>query len=310
MKKNIIPLILLFILGCSNDDKTIDIVTNNIERGAVLRNVERIQSNFIVGDFGSRFGVEIEEQDEEEGELLDFVRVYSKYIDRTPENGNNSTLETVVKDILASDFEPGPFNLPRTIIEVRYDEVVNSQGLDFTSIRASDQFEIRLEVFLTDGRSFSNDSGSASILTDYCFFKSPYRYVINMIEPIPDTEYTGTYFYEILNDNVNEIPLNASGVINVSSTYMTNVRKTGFVLDGLEFTIAGDKIYPKIYQSFNGFCRESGPHVLTGPSENSFGQLDSQDDTVFDLDFVIGYEGWDGQGGSNVQEVRIRFTKQ
>ena len=53
-------------------------------------------------------------------------------------------------------------------------------------------------------------------------------------------------------------------------------------------------MYPKIYQAFNdNQCRSSTSLALTGPDEESFGQADLTDDTVFELDFILGYEGWE-----------------
>ncbi|WP_405201743.1 hypothetical protein [Dokdonia sp. LLG6352-1] len=309
MKKIYFIILVGILTACSDDEKAIEVVTEGIERGAVLRNINRIEKNFVDGDLTSTFAVEIEEQDEEDGALLDFVRVYTKFIDRDLSNGNDSTAEVILSDIEALSFTAGLFGLPRDIIEVSYEEMINAHSLDLDNIEPGDQFEVRLEVFLTDGRSYSNDSGSASILTDFCFFKSPYRYVINVIEPIADADFTGTYFYEIIGgDDADGVP--KQGFITISSTTMPNVRTMPLYTDALEFTIAGTSIYPKIYGSYNGFCRDSTLHLLTGPSETSFGQLNLIDDTVFDMTIVIGYEGWDGQLGNNVREFTYRFTKQ
>ncbi|MFT6601496.1 MAG: hypothetical protein ACJAZZ_000627 [Dokdonia donghaensis] len=309
MKKIYFIILVGILTTCSDDEKAIEVVTEEIERGAVLRNITRIQNNFEAGDLTSAFAVEIEEQDEEDGALLDFVRVYTKYIDRDVSNGNDTSPEIILKDIEASSFTTGPVGLPRHTLNVSYEETVTSHNLDLNAIQPGDQFEVRLEVFLTDGRSYSNDSGSASILTDFCFFKSPYRYVINVIEPIPDADFTGTYFYEIISDQ-DDTGVNAEGFITINSTSMSNVRYMPLFTEGIEFTIAGESVYPKIYGSYNGFCRDSTFHILTGPSDTSFGQVNLIDDTVFDMTIVIGYEGWDGQLGNNVREFTYRFTKQ
>jgi len=309
MKKIYFIILVGILTACSDDEKAIEVVTEGIERGAVLRNINRIEKNFVDGDLTSTFAVEVEEQDEEDGALLDFVRVYTKFIDRDLSNGNDSTAEVILSDIEASSFTAGPFGLPRDIIEVSYEEMINAHSLDLDNIEPGDQFEVRLEVFLTDGRSYSNDSGSASILTDFCFFKSPYRYVINVIEPIPDADFTGTYFYEIISDQ-DDTGVNSEGFITINSTAMSNVRYMPLFTEGIEFTIAGESVYPKIYGSYNGFCRDSTFHILTGPSDTSFGQVNLIDDTVFDMTIVIGYEGWDGQLGNNEREFTYRFTKQ
>ena len=71
-------------------------------------------------------------------------------------------------------------------------------------------------------------------------------------------------------------------------------------------------MYPKIYQSVNLLCRESAIHILSGQDEQQFGQIDIIDDTVFELDLVIGYEGWTGSGGDlgTPQTSTFRFSKQ
>lgn len=183
MKNIYLLLICCLSINCSSDDKAINIVTEQIERGAVLRNVQRISKDFIHQDFDSTFSLTIEEQDIEEGGLLDFVRMYIAYEDRNESNGNGSTLETVIRDIPKSDFVTGEFGLPRHTIILPYQEVIDVTGIDSASILPGDQFKLRLEIHLTDGRTFSTDSGSATILTDFCFFRSPYRYEISIIEP-------------------------------------------------------------------------------------------------------------------------------
>lgn len=309
MKRLLLLLLgLIFIISCKSDDKTIDVVNAGIERGVVLRNIERVSSNVINGDLSSFFSVLVEEQDVEEGGLLDRVILHVRFVDRTPENGDFSTVENVLKEIPKSEFLNGPFDLPRTTMTATYEELVQATGADFQSILSGDQFEIRAELILTDGRSFSNDSGSASILTDDCFFKSPFRYVVNVITPIDDSLFTGIYFYEFISD-IDFFGLATTGLTTINAEEESNVRTLG-ILSNLQFTVAGSSLHPKIYQSINFFCPRSNAHILSGPVDTLSGQLDQEDDTVFDLDFTLGYEGWDGQGGTNVQEVRIRFTKQ
>ncbi len=302
-------LVAVCFFSCSEDDKAIDVVVNEIERGAILRNIERISKDFIHEDFESTFSLTIEEQDLEEGDLLDFVRMYLAYEDRNDANGINTTSETVLGDIPKSDFFTGEFGLPRTTITLSYQDAVDSVGLDAPSILPGDQFKLRLEIHLTDGRTFSTDTGSASILTDYCFFKSPYRYEIAVIEPMDDQLFTGVYSYNLLSDNAVGIdPID--GVTSVSAGGFINTRLVPFGFsERVEITFSGSKIYPKIYQSVNGFCRESQFHILSGPAQDTFGQFEVTDDTVFFVDIALGFEGWDGgSGGERI--LSYKFTKQ
>lgn len=303
-------LLILFAFSCSEDDKAIDMVVEEIERGAILRNIDRISPNFERTDLQSTFTVVLEEQDLEEGGIFDFVRLYLQYLDRTPTNGNDSSSEIVLRDVPSFDFQTGINGLPVGTIEVTYEEAIQALALNSATIQAGDQFELRAEIHLTDGRTFSTENGSASILTDACFFKSPYRYVINVIDTIEDDLFTGVYDYQIIGGE-SSLFLDTEGVITIFAGPTPNVRITGLIGEGLEFTIAGMNVYPKIYQSINLFCRDSAFHSLSGPDDENFGIVDLTDDTVFELDLVFGYEGWGGSGDLTTPEtVRFRFSKQ
>lgn len=310
MKHSYIFLLMLFFcFSCSSDDKAIEIVSEQLERGAILRNIERVSKDFIHENFESSFSLLIEEQDLEDGGLLDFVRLYISYQDKNESNGINSVNELVVRDISRDDFYTGEFGLPRTIIDLSYQDAMDALDLNSDGILPGDQFRLRLEIHLTDGRTFSTDTGSASILTDFCFFKSPYRYEIAVIEPMENFLFTGTYSYSLLSDNgVGGDPV--EGVSTISTNEFINSRTIGLGFsEPLKITFAGSNIYPKIYQSVNGFCRDSQFHVLSGPADTAFGQFELTDDTVFFLDLGIGFEGWDGgSGGERV--LRYKFSKQ
>ena len=306
-------LFILFILfSCSEDDKAIDTVTEEIERGAVLRNIDRISPNFERTDLQSSFSVVLEEQDLEEGGIFDFVRLYLRYVDRNPENGDNTTTEIELRDVPSSDFQTGGNGLPVGTIELIYQDAIDTFSLNANTIQAGDQFELRAEIHLTDGRTFSTENGSASIFTDACFFKSPYRYVINVIDSIEDDLFTGVYNYEIVSGQVSPFSgIDNEGVVTITAGNTPNVRLTGIIGEGLEFTIAGSHVYPKIYQSINLLCRDSALHSLSGPDDENFGIADLMDDIVFEMDLVIGFEGWGGRGDlSTPERIRLRFSKQ
>ncbi|WP_299681475.1 hypothetical protein [uncultured Dokdonia sp.] len=305
------------ILSCSEDDKVIDEVVQEIERGAILRNVNKIRKDFIHNDFESAFELEIEAQDIEDGALLDFVRLYIDFRDQTDSDVNLDTQEVMLRDVPASVFEIGPNGLPRTTVLVSYQEAVTALSVNTSLITPGDQFGLRMEIHLIDGRTFSNSNNSASILTDACFFKSPLRYEINVLEVIPNELFTGTYSYEVVN-GADEFSFHISnqGIVSIFESNLPNVRTTSIIGEGLEVTIAGENIFPKIYQSVNLFCRESAPHILSGPDDTSFGAIDLNDDSTFFVDLIVGFEGWDGtlDFNDNMPGIPVlytfKFTKQ
>ncbi len=310
-------LFFISIVSCTDGDKAIEEVFAETERGTILRNINRVSKDFIHTDFESVFELEVEEQDIEGGNLLDFVRLHIEFRDRTIDGSDNSTQEVILKDIPSNAFIIGPDAFPRTTILVSYQEVVDALAINTGLIEPGDQFGLRLETHLTDGRIFSTLDTSASVLTDACFFKSPFRYEINVIEVIPEDLFTGTYSYEIVSDVINpSFGIQEEGIVSIMAGDLPNVRTTGIVGEGLEFTIAGAYVYPKIYQSVNLFCIESGPHILSGPNDTNFGTIDLNDDTVFFLDIDIGFEGWDGTLDDGDDAIGVstlytfKFTKQ
>lgn len=304
----VLLLITLFLSqSCTDDEKAIQTVFAQTERGAVLRTIERVNENFIDGDLTSTFSILIEEQSIETDNQFENVLIFVKYIDRDPSGLGMETAETLLRAIPPDEFFTGPVQLPRLALNIEYQEVIEALNLDINTIEPGDQFELRMELVLNDGRSFSNDSASAVILTDFCFFKSPYRYVINVLEPLASANFTGVYTYSVLTEdsavfNLLEIP--PQGITSFMSISQTNVRQGGIFNEGLEFAIAGPFIYPKLYQTVGGVCRNSSEIFLSTPTDDSFGIYSSTDDTVFELDIILASE-------KNLREqVRIRFTKQ
>ena len=62
--------------SCETDDKTIDDVFNNIERGAVLRTVDILNPTFDFYDTSSQWIASLEAQDSENGDLLSEIKIY------------------------------------------------------------------------------------------------------------------------------------------------------------------------------------------------------------------------------------------
>lgn len=309
--------LLFFVISCSGDDQAINTLFEGTERGTILRNINKVSKDFIHNDFESTFEIEIEEQDIEEGNLLDFVRIYIEFRDHTDSGSDISTQEAILKDIPSSAFGIGPDAFPRTTVLVTYQEVIDALSINTLLIEPGDQFGLRMETHLLDDRTFSTLDTSASVLTDACFFKSPFRYEINVIEVIPDDLFTGVYSYEVVTDtNLSNTEISNQGIVSIVASNFPNTRTTGIIGEGLEFTIAGENVYPKIYQSVNLFCIESGPHILSGPTDNNFGVIDLNDDTVFFLDIDIGFEGWDGTLDNDLDAIGVatlytfKFTKQ
>ena len=253
------------------------------------------------------FSVEVRAHDEKQGDFFDFVRVYIEFKSNTS-NGVNNRDEVVLEEIPRSEFYSGEYGRPRTLLEYSFQEALDALGLTINDVAPGDQFFIRPDMHLKDGRIIGYANRSPSIIADFCE-NSPFYYQINVINPIQDDLYTGTYNYEVVSSS-NIDAVTESGITTIINGDYANQRRSSF----LDFTIAGDFILPDIYQERGGVCRFGGGIVFWGPQDTNFGLLDLQDDSVFEADFIIGYDGWVG-GNLSINPidpitVRYRFSKQ
>ena len=162
--------------SCQDSDNTIDDVLD-YETGAILRTISVDSQLLNASDANSLFSVTIEEQDEQDGALLQEVRVLVELRDLTTEYTTPATGEVLVQTIPASEFTTGPVGLPRTQVNMAFGDAASALGLPLdpqTGYNPGDIFIVKLELVLTDGRVFGASSASGIITGG--FYSSPFPY--------------------------------------------------------------------------------------------------------------------------------------
>lgn len=172
--KSIIVLLtgILFAASCSEDDKLTVEVQEAVTRGAILRTISLPNPTFDFNDPQKEWIVEIEEQDHEDGELFMAIDLYASI---TSAADGMTSAEAFVKTIPASSFSPGPNQLPRGLVAATLAEVLSALGLQAGDFSSTDSFNLRLELLLADGRSFTNTDAVGTV-TGGSFFSTPYIY--------------------------------------------------------------------------------------------------------------------------------------
>lgn len=313
-----LPAILLLfslLFSCTADEKAYDILQNGVTNGAFLRTLEFNNSTFDLTNTDDIFSVELEEQDAENGALLERVDVYVRFEDKTPSGINLSTEEVMVKSLLASDFVNGPFDLPRTTLTLGFDEALEATGVSYSNVSCRDQFIVRLDLILTDGRSFTVGTGSTCIIGFDTFFSSPFCYTIHIVEPIDDEAFTGLYRYQYLGESV--VPtFGEPHTVEIKKGDGTNVRSVQFEdlsgslelssLRTYRFTITCDEsvIRKNQLRKITMNCGQFGTPILIGPYEEN-AVVSSIDDGIFELWF----QEW-SLGDFPTVYSKIRFSKQ
>lgn len=303
--------------SCTGEDNTIDTVFDGVTNGAVLRTINVFANEIPIGDDTAFFSVEIEEQDNQEGALLESVDVFVTFADGSPDDGDSSggtTAEVALRNIPASDFTPGPFGLPRTTITITVGEFLSAAGLTPDAIFGGDTFTTRLAVNLTDGRVFSvNNAGG--IITGG-FFNSPFQYVTPVVCPVGPDEFIGDY--TVVNNSPGVLGFNVfaeGGTVTMVAGETSVDRNFDFIYlpdagvgqpaDTFLYQLVCNQVIVPPNQSTNLTC---GTGLTIGPAPSGdVGSYTTGDDSVFTIIFTDNVQSDCGEGP---MDVMATFTKQ
>lgn len=122
--------------------------------------------------------------------------MFATFKDNTPENGTETSQEVLIRTLGSDVFTEGSSGLPRHTLELAQSELLTATNIPTANVQCQDQFIIRLKLFLTDGRSFSVEDGSSSVVIAFdTIFSSPFCYTVNIVEPIDNNQFIGMYQY-------------------------------------------------------------------------------------------------------------------
>ena len=285
-------LTVVLLVSCKADDKLVDEILATVERGAIIRTISTEGGSWNVTDESSTLTLRLEAQDEAQGELLREVRFYADFVDNTAGN-TIETDETLIQTIPASEWEGDVFGLPRTTFETSLGEVANALGIVFGDYNCGDEFNIRLEVELIDGRVWTN-TDLAGTVSGGSFFSSPLNYRVPLIVLLPsDTLYTGSYQLTQTAPGIFGVSDYADGIYTIDATdNVTRIIRSittfpafgGFGPVDVEFKFVCDEIILTAGQSVGAGCSaaiQNGPAVVNA----TFDPV-APDDSDFDINFT------------------------
>jgi len=325
--KQLFAFILLstLVISCSSDkpDSALEQVQEELKNGGILRTIAINSGTFDINDLNSRVNINLEESDKKNGGLLDEVDVYIRYVDRNPDNGNNSTQEIKFNTLPEASFSRASSELPRTDLDLGFNELLSATGIAPATVVCGDQFQVRLELKLTDGLIFTTENTNAHVLAMQTFNSSPFCYTINVVDRVDEDLFLGDYLYQSIVDGPNGPSFNEPQILKLERGHSPAVRtfNTFHVTSrdyrpfyDYEFTIACDEtIFSKFqFTTFTNTCDfgtgNKGP-VLLGPALVN-AVVDPNDDSAFELWFTEGYDGYNGGCDYTNAISKIRFTKQ
>lgn len=284
--------------SCDDDEENITVVVQDtVETGAVLRTIQIISNELPIG-LDAGFSVEIEEQDEFGGDLLQSVDVFATFADNSPDDGDTTGAnfnEFSLGNIDASAFTDGPFGLPRTTLSYSSDVLNAGAGVTPDQLFGGDTYTVRLSLNLTDGRVFSvNNAGG--IITGG-FFNSPFQYTVTVTCPVDSAYAIGNYALEVTTGVFPDFGATQDFTEAVYSM-TAGTGDTERIINDVPFLPEfGDFVGPI---NFNLVCGQTilpnqalgggvgcGGAVQGDSMGTDFGAYDPNDDSVITLGFII-----------------------
>ncbi|WP_299211183.1 hypothetical protein [uncultured Dokdonia sp.] len=315
MKKiTFIILSVVLCISCNDEEKAIEIVLEEVDRGAVLRTLRFNNGEFEVNSPESTFSLDIEEQDIEEGGLLSTVDVFVSFIDNTPSGNLVSTQRVLLETLTPDNFTSNGFGLPNITLEYSFAALLDATGLTIDQTNCKDQFRLDLDLNLSDGLTFNLNNSSGTVVNANGFFKSPFTYLINIVEPIPLDQFTGIYEYTSVQDGFFGPTYGEEGLVTIRNGHSNNVRiidigASSSTLE-IEFSVVCDATIVTRYQRIGFGCTlDQSNRILIGPDAIAV-TADPNDDTVFELHILEAFEGFDAMCNFANTPSKIRFSKQ
>lgn len=162
--------------------------------GAFLRVLSVESPAFDVANLeGAEYAFVGELQDKDEGKLVDEVNFYVGYLsnDRSIEIDElTDPIATIDASALNVSEESG---LPRGRFSILLTDIIDAMPIEMGDLSLGDRFDIRWEIVMNDGRTFTNTDISSSITGG--FYRSPFFARSNVVLSIPEDVFVGSYTF-------------------------------------------------------------------------------------------------------------------
>ncbi|MEJ2161953.1 MAG: hypothetical protein P8X60_01130 [Robiginitalea sp.] len=311
--KFVVAAFLFILMGCAEGETVFDDIVDQEQRGAVIRTVELISNELPIGVADAGFSGVFEVQTDD-NDAADFVEVYVGYRDNTVEDGapDNSVAQTLYETLDSSTFEIGEFGYPRFNYELSLSDMLSFTGTSEDDLFGGDQFEVRYELVLDDGRRFSFDDNTGTLTGS--FFSSPFLYTPTVVCPVGAEQFVGTYVITDVTGGVFGTVWGDGTVVELSIGETSTQRSFAavylpqFAIGNGPATFTFDLVCEQVnVPASQGSGLQCSSGITLGPPrELDLGVYDQDDDSSFTITFRED-EADDCGGGV---DVTVLLTKQ
>ncbi len=318
LKLIILSFSLLFVFSCADEELGPVVTFDTAGKGAYVRLVEVTSPvDYDLAKFNTTsYDYRVEFVDVEKGNKIEQYEVKVGYQDNTPDNGNVSKSQVVIKSFTKSDFTVNENGNPGVTVSFKLSEVASLLGISESEMSGADFVTFAASVTTDDGDTFSAANSSAAV--NGAAFKSHFAWTVKLNCPLEDSQFSGTYVLSYVQGG--DSPVGGVKVFgeegqefNVEVVSKTKRRITvtyipdlgiGNTAVPLNFEFVCTIVVPDNNQGSGLRC---GSGILFGqPRGPELATFDLNDDSSFDLALIEDVTN-DCGAGSNF--VIMRFTK-
>ncbi|MFT5890567.1 MAG: hypothetical protein ACI9Y7_000660 [Dokdonia sp.] len=167
----LLTLATIILYSCSSDDS--NVIADSFDNGAFIEAITITDNTIFSDSLEGGLETNLEYRDSGNGGLLDTFNVYITFLDNTDNAGDSTDAivreEIFLRAIEATTFSIGPDGFPRYNLIVPTQDFLTSTNNSLEGIATGDEYIIRFELVLTDGRIFSiNNTGiSGGLIGDF-----------------------------------------------------------------------------------------------------------------------------------------------
>ena len=268
-------LVTTFFVQCTEPDNSIYTVLEDFTNGAILRTKSDARNSFQFNrsEPDQAFFVKIEQQDKENGNLLERIDVYATLND-------SSYGEAIVTSYDKSAFTENENGLNEIEISLSLNQAIGAIGASSSDYSGGDSITVRLELVLTDGRTFSSDDTTGSLQGSY--FSSPYAYNA-IIKCIPASPVAGNY--EIAMQDSYGDGWNGGYIsVNINGTEVQQITISSGASDNGSFTVPAEATSLDVHYVSGAWDSEVSFQITrNGDTVFSDGPSPSNDSMVFSI---------------------------
>lgn len=184
--------LLLLTFSCTNDELNPIITFDSALKGAYVRLIQETPRELdLQSPSSTQYDYTVEFVDFERGALVDQYDIYASFVDKNPDNGDQSASSILVKSYFSGDFIRSERGYLGMSVALTLEELSTSLNVAIVDIMALDQFKIKSRITTKDGKIFSASNSSATI--NGSAFQGHFRFTLKATCPLPDDLFVGEY---------------------------------------------------------------------------------------------------------------------